>query len=195
MLNGTCARYCSNTSSLRNQKCTKKALWLRLHMHACIRIHTACPSQIRQNVSRVDKYSSANCEMGRLVNVRSCSVCSVASHHRSGGRFGAVPRTGSTANHSTVRNIPSNSVETLRTGCWQGKSCRLLSDRPMPFKRSALLWLAGAFVISAAAAQGAPGKVVTVVGHAMQQQACPDPLAHCTRCRACQQQKHPCHLN
>lgn len=152
-----------------------KALWLTLH--PCMRAYDACVSQHRHDAF-AEQYSPAKCAMSRLVNTQSCSVCSVLSGHRSTRRSGAVACPGPTAQHSILRNNLSSSVGSVRTGCWQGRNCMLYSERHMPFKRSSLLWLAGAFIISAVTAQNAHGKVSSLMTHASHQQACPHLLAN-----------------
>lgn len=119
------------------------------------------------------------------VHVQSCSVSSVPAYgHRVVCRFAAVARAGQTAHRSTTQKSLHTSFDTPGMGYWQGSTSGLSSDRPLPFKRSLLLWLAGAFVISAVVTQGAHGKVISVcltvadvAGQANHQQACPDLLA------------------
>ena len=151
------------------------ALWLR--SHPCMRAYDTCVSQHRHDAF-VEQYSPAKCAMSRPVNAQSCSVCFVPSGHRSASKSGAVVCRGSTAHHSTIRNNLSSSVGSLSRGCRQGRNCTLFSDRPMPFKRSTLLWLAGAFIVSAVAAQNGHGKVKSLLGHAIHQQGSPHILAH-----------------
>ena len=140
---------------------------------ASLHTYAAWIFQYRQNAFCVQEHSPANCTMSRLVNVQSSSVLSGYSARstisRSVSTKGAVACP--TAHHSTIRKTLSSSVETLRASCGQGRI--LSSDRSMPFKRSSLLWLAGAFVISAVAAQNAHGKVSSVIGHAMSHLARP----------------------
>lgn len=148
---------------------------------ASLHTYAAWISQYRQNAFCVQEHSPGNCAMSRLVNVQSCSVCSVPSGYsarstisRSVSTKGAVAYP--TADHSIIRKTLSFSVKTLRAGCGQGRNLSI--DRRMPFKRSSLLWLAGAFIISAVAAQSAHGKVSSLIGHAIYHLARPNLLAH-----------------
>lgn len=161
-------------------ECTKRALWLRLRPYTYA--YAACLAYHRHNVPPVDLRPPPSCGMSWPVHVQSCFVSSVpAFGHRLVSRFAAIARAGQTAHRSTTQKSLPTSFGIPRTGYWQGSTSRLSSDRPMPFKRSSLLWLAGGFVISAVVTQGAHGKVITVAhgaGHINHQQVCPDLLAH-----------------
>lgn len=104
----------------------------------------------------------------------------VHSSHRSATQFAYVARKGRSVRHLNVRDIRSTSVAALKQGYRQAFVGRLSPDRPrsMAVKRSSILWLAGAAVISAVAAQSACGTASNVVHVQTSATASPNSGAH-----------------